>query len=103
MGLLIGALEGLEMIERAFWRGRRVLLTGHTGFKGAWLALWLEELGAEVFGLALPPDTEPALFPMLQPMAGLRSRMADIRDPDAVASAVDEARPSVVTAVARIE
>jgi CDP-glucose 4,6-dehydratase len=53
-------------------------------------------MGAEVFGLALPPDTEPALFPMLQPMAGLRSRMADIRDPDAVASVVDEARPSIV-------
>jgi CDP-glucose 4,6-dehydratase len=84
------------MIERAFWRDRRVLLTGHTGFKGAWLALWLDDLGAKVFGLALPPDTEPALFSMLQPMAGLSSRLADIRDPDAVAAAVDEARPSVV-------
>ncbi len=84
------------MIERAFWRDRRVLLTGHTGFKGAWLALWLENLGAKVFGLALPPDTEPALFALLQPMTGLTSRLADIRDPDAVAAAVAEARPSVV-------
>jgi CDP-glucose 4,6-dehydratase len=88
-------VEGLEMIDRAFWRDRRVLLTGHTGFKGAWLALWLEDMGARVFGLALPPDTEPALFPLLQPMA-LSSRLADIRDPVAVAAAVEEARPSVV-------
>lgn len=84
------------MIDRAFWRGRRVLLTGHTGFKGAWLALWLEDLGARVFGLALPPDTEPSLFALLQPIAGLSSLMADIRDPAAVAAAVNEARPSVV-------
>ena len=68
------------MIDRAFWRDRRVLLTGHTGFKGAWLALWLERLGAEVSGLALPPDTEPALFSMLQPIRSLHSRIGDIRD-----------------------
>jgi CDP-glucose 4,6-dehydratase len=84
------------MIDRSFWRDRRVLLTGHTGFKGAWLALWLERLGAEVFGLALPPETEPALFSLLQPMSGLRSRLADLRDPAAVAAIVGEARPSVV-------
>jgi CDP-glucose 4,6-dehydratase len=89
-------VEGLEMIDRAFWRGRRVLLTGHTGFKGAWLTLWLEQMGAEVFGLALPPDTEPALFSLLQPMSRVSSRLADIRDPQAVAAAVEEARPSVV-------
>ena len=96
MGFVGGALENLEMIERAFWRDRRVLLTGHTGFKGAWLALWLHEMGAKVFGLALPPDTEPALFSLLQPISGLSSRMADIRDPAAVAAAVNEARPSIV-------
>jgi len=45
-----------------FWRGKRVLLTGHTGFKGAWLALWLQRLGAQVTGVALPPATEPNLF-----------------------------------------
>jgi CDP-glucose 4,6-dehydratase len=82
------------MIERAFWRDRRVLLTGHTGFKGAWLALWLERLGAQVFGLALPPDTEPALFPMLAPK--LVSRIGDIRDAGVVARAVQEARPQIV-------
>jgi CDP-glucose 4,6-dehydratase len=96
LGVVGGAMEDLEMIDRAFWQGRRVLLTGHTGFKGAWLSLWLEGMGAEVFGLALPPDTEPSLHALLQPMAGIRSRLADIRDPGAVAAAVAEARPSVV-------
>ena len=84
------------MIEHAFWRNRRVLLTGHTGFKGAWLSLWLEQLGAKVFGLALPPDTEPALYSLLQPMPKLHSRLGDIREPAAVAAAVDEARPNIV-------
>jgi CDP-glucose 4,6-dehydratase len=96
VGLGLAALEELDMIERAFWRNRRVLLTGHTGFKGAWLSLWLEQLGAEVFGLSLPPDTEPALYSLLQPMPGLRSQMGDIRDPAAVAAAVAEARPHIV-------
>ncbi len=62
MGLRRAAVEELDMIDHAFWRDRRVLLTGHTGFKGAWLSLWLERLGAQVTGLALPPDTEPALL-----------------------------------------
>jgi hypothetical protein len=84
------------MIERAFWRNRRVLLTGHTGFKGTWLGLWLEQLGAEVFGLALPPDTDPALYTLLQPMPRLHSTLGDIRDPDVVDAAVAEARPQVV-------
>ena len=83
-------------MTRAFWRDRRVLLTGHTGFKGAWLALWLDRMGAKVFGLALPPDTEPALFSLLQPMHGVHSRLADIRDAEAVAAAVEEARPQIV-------
>jgi CDP-glucose 4,6-dehydratase len=84
------------MIERAFWRNRRVVLTGHIGFKGAWLALWLEQLGAEVVGLALPPDTEPALYSLLAPMMGLRSRVGDIRDPVIVAEVVAQARPQIV-------
>ena len=59
---------GLSGIDREFWCGRRVLLTGHTGFKGSWLALWLLELGAEVFGMALGPASggaSPALFTAL--------------------------------------
>ena len=51
-----------DLVNPAFWRGRRVFLTGHTGFKGSWLSLWLQSLGAEVHGYALSPETTPALF-----------------------------------------
>ena len=79
-----------------FWRGRRILLTGHTGFKGAWLALWLERLGADVTGLALAPDTEPSLFRLLEPWPRLRSIIGDVRDADAVRTAVAAAAPEIV-------
>jgi CDP-glucose 4,6-dehydratase len=90
------ALEDLGMSAPAFWRGRRVLLTGHTGFKGAWLSLWLEKLGAEVTGLSLAPDTEPSLFALLAPFAAQASRIGDIRDRDGVARAVAAAEPQIV-------
>lgn len=72
-----------------FWRNRKVLLTGHTGFKGAWLALWLERLGAEVVGLALAPPTEPSLFELARVGEGISSLEADIRDRDAVRDALE--------------
>ena len=50
------------MLNRSFWKGRKVFLTGHTGFKGSWLSLWLNALGAEVTGYALDPPTQPSLF-----------------------------------------
>ena len=53
------------MLKPSFWDGRRVLLTGHTGFKGSWLALWLSQLGADLCGVALEPSTSPALFDQL--------------------------------------
>ncbi|HSN32018.1 MAG TPA: CDP-glucose 4,6-dehydratase [Ideonella sp.] len=81
--------------DRAFWRGRRVLLTGHTGFKGAWLALWLRRLGAEVTGLALEPLPR-SLFAAARIEGLLASRIADVRDAQAVAAIVREARPEVV-------
>jgi CDP-glucose 4,6-dehydratase len=80
----------------AFWRGRRVLLTGHTGFKGSWLALWLEALGAEVTGYALDPPTEPSLFVEAGAGATLRSVIADIRDAARLAAAFAESRADVV-------
>lgn len=81
--------------DAAFWRGRRVLLTGHTGFKGAWLALWLQRLGARVTGLALEPPAG-SLYGAAGVEAGLDDRRVDVRDAQAVARVVREARPEVV-------
>jgi CDP-glucose 4,6-dehydratase len=84
-------------IDPEFWSGRRVLLTGHTGFKGAWLALWLQSLGARVTGLAPAPPTEPSLYELArvgEHMAG--ELRIDVRDAPAVHEAVREVRPDVV-------
>jgi CDP-glucose 4,6-dehydratase len=78
----------------AFWRNRKVLLTGHTGFKGAWLLLWLRSMGAEVTGLALAPDTKPNLVSLLGDGAG--SIIGDVRDESLVKSCVAQADPHVV-------
>lgn len=79
-----------------FWRDRRVLLTGHTGFKGSWAALWLEQLGAEVTGLALEPDSDPSLYTLARVEGGLRSLIVDMRDRHGVEAAVRAARPQIV-------
>ena len=92
----------MNALNLKFWSGRRVLLTGHTGFKGSWLALWLLELGAEVYGLALDPEPVAApaepLFKALDlaQRLGDRHRIGDLRDPQAVAAAVAVAQPEVV-------
>lgn len=80
----------------SFWAGKRVLVTGHTGFKGSWLSLWLTQLGAEVFGFALEPDTDPALFHQLGLERNLDHRIGDIRDAEALRVRVREAAPDVV-------
>jgi CDP-glucose 4,6-dehydratase len=82
--------------DAAFWRGRRVLLTGHTGFKGAWLALWLERLGAEVSAFALPPEAGPNLFHLAKVAESCDSRIQDLQDSDGVARQVRQARPQIV-------
>lgn len=80
-----------------FWRGKRVLLTGHTGFKGSWLALWLARMGAEVTGLALAPATQPNLFTLARVADGLHaSHQCDVRDAQAVAAHVQATRPQIV-------
>jgi CDP-glucose 4,6-dehydratase len=82
---------------RAFWASRRVLVTGHTGFKGSWLALWLSELGARITGVGLEPDTEPNLFGQLELARRLeRHHIADIREPQALAEIVEACQPEVV-------
>ena len=63
-----------------FWRGKRVLLTGHTGFKGSWMSLWLQSMGANVVGYALAPPTQPSLFEEARVAEGMTSVIGDIRD-----------------------
>lgn len=83
-------------LRRSFWAGRKVLLTGHTGFKGSWLALWLQELGASVAGLALAPNGSPALYSLLEPWGDLRSHLVDLRDLEGVRGVLEAERPQVV-------
>ncbi len=79
------------------WQGRRVLLTGHTGFKGAWLALWLASLGARVTGLSGPPPSTPSLYEQADVGAACEAEIAcDVRDGDGVAAALASAQPEVV-------
>lgn len=79
-----------------FWRGKRVLLTGHTGFKGSWLSLWLQSMGATLRGLSLMPPTEPALFEVARVAEGMEHHIADIRDFAAVRAHMSEFRPEIV-------
>ncbi len=80
-----------------FWRGKRVFLTGHTGFKGSWLALWLQSLGAEVHGLALEPPTEPNLYTVARVGDGMaNSVIADIRDGAMLAASLRAAKPEII-------
>ncbi|MDR0674294.1 MAG: CDP-glucose 4,6-dehydratase [Zoogloeaceae bacterium] len=79
-----------------FWQGKRVFLTGHTGFKGGWLALMLVRLGANITGFALSPPTDPSLFDLARVGRDMRSVIADIRDAEKILSAVREARPEII-------
>ncbi|OFZ86870.1 MAG: CDP-glucose 4,6-dehydratase [Betaproteobacteria bacterium RBG_16_64_18] len=97
MGERPGAVEGVAVIDKSFWRGRRVLVTGHTGFKGGWLSLWLESLGAEVTGYALAPNTSPSLYEAANVARGLKeSVIADIRDLVRLGDVIRRARPEIV-------
>ncbi len=79
-----------------FWRGKRVFITGHTGFKGSWLSLWLQELGADIVGYALAPPTNPSLFDVGCVGEGMHSIVADIRDLPTISAAIAKHRPEIV-------
>lgn len=83
-------------MDRTFWQGKRVFLTGHTGFKGSWLVLWLNALGAEVTGYALEPPTDPSLFELCRLGELVHSRIADVRDGETLSRAMADASPEIV-------
>ena len=84
------------MVNPSIWKGRRVLVTGHTGFKGSWLALWLHSLGARVTGFALPPPTSPSLFDLAAIEDVVDHIEGDIRDLAAIEAAVTKSQPEVI-------
>ncbi len=84
------------MISEEFWRGKRVFLTGHTGFKGSWLALWLKRLGADVTGYALEPPTEPSLFSLANVSNSLQDVRGNVCDAEKLQNAVGRSKPEIV-------
>ncbi|OFE11749.1 CDP-glucose 4,6-dehydratase [Pseudohongiella acticola] len=90
-------MENLVVTEKSdFWFGKRVLLTGHTGFKGSWLALWLQRMGAEISGIALAPNTSPNLFELAKLSEGMDSQFCDVRDREAIDKIVRRVDPEIV-------
>ena len=106
MGRRQGSLEDVELsmtspnlsaVDPSFWNGKRVFLTGHTGFKGGWLSLWLTSMGAKVTGYALAPNTRPNFFQVANVESNLeKSHIADIRDLEKLQKAMAEAKPEIV-------
>ena len=84
------------VIDTSFWAGKTVFLTGHTGFKGGWLSLWLQALGAKPIGYSLPPPTNPSLFETAQVADGMISIEGDIRDLARLSAAMTEHQPEIV-------
>ncbi|MEI7842792.1 MAG: CDP-glucose 4,6-dehydratase [Gallionellaceae bacterium] len=95
MAIRQGTMEGVE-VNSSFWQGRRVLLTGHTGFKGSWLSLWLQSMGSQVVGYALAPPTNPSLFEVAQVSEGMTSIIGDIRDLEHLRKVFIEHQPEIV-------
>lgn len=85
-----------NMVTADFWRGKRVLVTGHTGFKGAWLSLWLKLLGAQIIGYSLDPPTRPNLFEAIGLAEEISHLYGDVRDLKKLQSAFREFKPDLV-------
>ncbi|MCK4528026.1 GDP-mannose 4,6-dehydratase, partial [candidate division WOR-3 bacterium] len=84
------------MVKSRFWKGKRVFITGHTGFKGAWLTVWLRVLGADVVGYSLLPPTVPSHYELVKIEEGITVVEADIRDFETLRKAVKTYRPEIV-------
>lgn len=84
------------LVNREHWQDRKVLVTGHTGFKGGWLSLWLHRLGARVAGLSLPPPTDPSFFDQTRLDEVVQHHLGDIRDYSNVEAVIEEERPEIV-------
>lgn len=95
MGKQCRAMESLEM-NSSFWHGRRVFLTGHTGFKGSWLSIWLQQLGVRLTGYSLDPPTSPSLFEEARVANGMSSLFGDVRDLSSLTDAMRAAQPEIV-------
>lgn len=87
---------GINMVDATFWQGKKVYLTGHTGFKGSWLALWLAEMGAMVKGYALNPPTSPSLFEEANVAEKIESEIGDIRNLDQLSKSMQEFNPDIL-------
>jgi CDP-glucose 4,6-dehydratase len=86
----------MNSISPSFWHSKKVLVTGHTGFKGSWLSLWLQTMGADLCGVALPPPTEPSLFAQAKVADGMRHQLADVRDFEEIKKIFQSFQPDIV-------
>src|SRR5580692_6255257 len=86
----------MKPIDQSFWKGKSVFMTGHTGFKGGWLATWLAEMGSAVHGYGLPPVTKPSYFAMCDLTDKISCVTGDVRDAQLLSNSMQSAQPKVV-------